>query len=85
MYLIGKRIKELRIEKNVTQKELAKSLNLTQDSISLWENNKRIPDTMYIILLCNYFNVSADYLLGLKNEYMDNWLNYNNGFTKTGF
>ncbi|HBF44270.1 MAG TPA: hypothetical protein DDW16_01320 [Clostridiales bacterium] len=72
MYLIGKRIKELRIEKNVTQKELAKSLNLTQDSISLWENNKRIPDTMYIILLCNYFNVSADYLLGLKNEYMDN-------------
>ena len=60
MYLIGKRIKELRIEKNVTQKELAKSLNLTQDSILLWENNKRIPDTMYIILLCNYFNVSAD-------------------------
>lgn len=68
MKTIGDRIKELRLEKELTQKELAQNLNLTQDSISLWEKNKRIPDTIYIIMLCNFFKVSANYLLGLEDE-----------------
>lgn len=64
----GERIKELRKEKNLTQSDLAKILNVTQDSISLWEKNKRLPDTPYIVLLAMYFGVSSDYLLGLEDE-----------------
>lgn len=66
--MIGTRIKELRTEKQMMQRELAAVLNVTQDSISLWENGKRIPDTQYIIALALYFGVSTDYLLGLEDE-----------------
>ena len=43
--MYGERLKELRKEKGLTQNDLAKVLNVTQDSISLWEKNKRLPDT----------------------------------------
>ncbi len=66
--MYGDRIKALRKDKKITQNDLAKILNLTQDSISLWEKNKRLPDTPYIILLAMYFGVSSDYLLGLEDE-----------------
>ena len=66
---LGLKIKELRIEKELTQGELAKILGITQDSISLWEKGKRIPDTPYIAKLAAYFDVSTDYLLGLSDEY----------------
>lgn len=56
------------MNKRVTQKEVADALNVTQDSISLWEMGKRIPDTTYIVLFAKYFEVSADYLLGLEDE-----------------
>ncbi len=62
---IGKIIKEERTQKKLTQEELAKQIGVTQDSISLWEQGKRIPDTQYIILLCKVLEISSDYLLGL--------------------
>ena len=62
---IGKRIKDLRLERNLSQTEFAIRIGTTQDSISLWENDKRLPDTIYIINICNEFNISADYLLGV--------------------
>lgn len=65
---LGLKIKELRIETELTQGELAKVLGITQDSISLWEKGKRIPDTPYIAKLAEYFDVSADYLLGLSDD-----------------
>ncbi len=63
---IGKIIKEERTQKKLTQEELAKQIGVTQDSISLWEQGKRIPDTQYIILLCKVLEISSDYLLGLS-------------------
>ncbi len=68
MNRIGKIIKEERLSKNLTQKDVADALGITQDSISLWENDKRIPDTEYIIKLCSVLNISADYLLGIDDE-----------------
>ena len=65
MEWIGLRIKELRKERELTQGNLAQVLGVTQDSISLWEKGKRIPDTQYVYELCKFFSVSADYLLGL--------------------
>lgn len=67
--MCGIRIKDLRKERNITQSDLAKILNVTQDSISLWEKNKRVPDTQYIIQLANYFEVSTDYLLGRSDDF----------------
>ena len=67
MNTIAKIIKEERTLRKMTQDELAKVLGVTQDSISLWEKGKRIPDTIYIIELCKYFDISADYLLCLKD------------------
>lgn len=64
--MIGEIIRAERINKNMTQEELAIKLGITQDSISLWEKGKRLPDTQYIIELCKIFEISADYLLELK-------------------
>ena len=66
MKSIGQIIKDERTSKNLSQTELAKLLGLTYDSITLWENDKRLPDTQYIIQLCKIFEISADYLLGLE-------------------
>ena len=60
-------LKELRKETNITQKELAKALGYTQTTISKWEQGLRLPDADNIIKLCKYFNVTSDYLLGLKD------------------
>ena len=63
---IGSRIKEIRKEHGLSQTTFALSIGVTQDSISLWEQNKRIPDTIYIIEICKKYDVSSDYLLGLE-------------------
>ena len=65
---IGTRIKDLRKEKELTQEELAKQINTTQDSISLWEKDKQIPDTIYIIALAKFFKVTTDFILEMENE-----------------
>ncbi len=69
MNTIGDIIKTERWNKNWTQKDLATLLGVTQDSISLWEKNKRLPDTNYIILLSKIFETSTDYLLGLEDDF----------------
>ena len=66
---IGYRIKEIRIERGLSQTAFANSIGVTQDSISLWEQNKRIPDTLYVIRICRKYDLSADYLLGLKDTH----------------
>lgn len=68
METIGKRLKTERLANKLKQDELAKLIGVTQDSISLWENDKSLPGTQYIILLCKTLNISADYLLGLSGE-----------------
>ena len=63
MKMIGQIIRELRREMDCTQNKLADVLGVTQDSISLWENDKRIPDTQYIVEMAKFFDVTTDYLL----------------------
>lgn len=64
---IGERIREERLANNLKQDELGKMIGVTQDSISLWENDKALPGTQYIVLLCKALNISSDYLLGLED------------------
>ena len=63
---LGERIKSLRVERGIGQNKLAKDLCLSNASISYWETGKQIPSAEVIYKLSKYFNVSADYLLGLK-------------------
>lgn len=58
------RIKFLREEKGMYQKDLAKLLNVSVPAINYYENEKRSIDTKTAVLLAEYFNVSIDYLLG---------------------
>lgn len=63
------RIKELRKEKGLSQKELAEILKVDFRTISFWETGRYEPNINQIIILCDFFNVSADYLLGIKDWY----------------
>ena len=63
---IGKVIKELRLENKLSQTALAKKLNTTQDTISLWELGKSYPDIFAVVKLSQIFDVTTDYLLGLE-------------------
>ncbi|MCL2861399.1 MAG: helix-turn-helix domain-containing protein [Firmicutes bacterium] len=59
------RIKELREEKGLTQKQLANQIGVDQRTISSYEIGHTEPDIKTIRKLCKIFDVSADYLLGL--------------------
>jgi len=65
---ISEKIKELRKEKGLTQIQLAKELNFSHSIIGFWESGERKPAFDAIIALSKYFDVSADYLLGLEDE-----------------
>lgn len=57
---IGDKIKELRMEKGLSQAALAKSIGVSQKAIDFWERNVNEPKASYIILLVNYFGVTFD-------------------------
>ena len=63
---IGEKIKAFREDLDMNHTELGKMVNMTQRKISYIECGKYEPSIEDIKALCNFFNVSADYLLGLK-------------------
>ena len=63
---IGDTIRELRLEKGLTQSQLGKEIEVSQKAIDYWERSVNEPKASYIIKLAKYFGVSADYLLGLE-------------------
>lgn len=62
--VVGSRLKEVRLKKNITQEELGTQLGLSKGAISLYESEKRNPKLETIIELMYILGVSADYLLG---------------------
>ena len=58
------RLKEVRINKRLTLKQVALAINLSESTISLYECGKRHPDYSTLIKLADFFGVSVDYLLG---------------------
>ncbi len=65
---IGKTIKQLRRERDMTQEALAERLNISISAVSQWEIDKTMPDITMLPLLSAIFNVSTDELLGIKGE-----------------
>lgn len=63
------RIKNLRKEKNITQSELAEVMGFkTYTTVSKWESGDNLPRGKELKMLSEFFNVSADYILGISNE-----------------
>lgn len=60
------RLLELRISNKLSQKELGKALDLTQQRISLLEQGKSYPNSIEITKYATYFDVSADYVLEIS-------------------
>lgn len=57
-------LKRLREEKNMTQAELGKALEISPSAIGMYEQGRRTPDIPTLKKIASYFNVSLDYLLG---------------------
>lgn len=66
--MLKDRLKQLRIEKGKTQKEMAKDLGTTDVSIGRYESGTREPKTDILNALADYFGVTTDYLLGRTDE-----------------
>lgn len=61
------RLKTLRKENGVSQKELAEYLNIKQNTYSQYETGKRELPIDFLIKLAKYYNVSTDYILELED------------------
>ena len=67
---LGKTIKELRNRKGIKQDDFASAVGVSVQTVSRWENDVNVPDLSMLPILAKYFNVTTDYLLGVKGEPM---------------
>ena len=65
--IFGKRLNELRLEKKMSRKELAKNLFVSERLICYWENGNRECNFDMLITLAKFFCVTTDYILGLED------------------
>ena len=66
--MLFKRIKDLREDNDLFQKDIAKLLGISQQYYSEYKNGKRTIPISHLITLAKYYNVSIDYLVGLSND-----------------
>ena len=71
--LFGKRLMQLRKEHHETQPALAELLGVGKSQISEIENGNHTTSAERIVLLCEHYHVSADYLLGLTDDPTPRW------------
>lgn len=65
---VGQRIKKLRKERHWSQEVVANIIGITRTYLSAYERGLRYPSCHVLIGLCKAFNVSADWILGLKED-----------------
>lgn len=66
----GQYFKELRNERKLSQRDLAKATGISQQAISFWEQNKRTPNMDDCILLADFYEITLDELVGRERK---NW------------
>ena len=64
----GRKLKELRIQVGLSQKQLAERVKVTKSVISYYELQERYPSPEILIKLANIFHVSTDFLLGIEKQ-----------------
>lgn len=68
MNILGKRIKTLRENNKISQKDFAKLINVSNVVLSRYETGERKPDYDTLLTIAKYFGVTTDYLLGNSND-----------------
>lgn len=76
--MYGKKLRMLREEKNLTQKELAATISMNEDALSHYEREYLIIPLKHLIEICDFFEVSLDYIFDFNTErnYLENKLGY---------
>ena len=69
MNILSERLKELRKEKNLTLKQVAISIQMPLTSYANYEQGTREPSIETLKKLCDFYDVSADYLIGRSDNY----------------
>lgn len=69
---INKRIKDARLQKNITQEDLAEHLGVTRQTISSWETGKSYPDIISVIKMSDIFDISLDKMLKEDKQLVNN-------------
>lgn len=70
--MLGDKIREIRLAKKISQVELAKTLDVTKQSVSNWENENIQPSIEMLSRIANALNVSTDFLLSRDHKrYLD--------------
>lgn len=65
---MGDKLKSLRIEKKLTQKQVAERIGLAISAVSSYESGSRYPSYDVLVRLAHIFHVSTDYLLGMTDK-----------------
>ena len=68
MSKVSERLKDLRAKKNLSQNQLCEQPGIARTTYANYEQDTREPSIEMIILFCNFFGVSADYLIG-RSDY----------------
>jgi len=63
---IAKNLKRLRLDRGLTQEELAEHIGVSGQAVSKWERDECYPDIVLLPGLANFFGVTVDYLLGME-------------------
>lgn len=63
---LGKKLKEVRLEKELSQEEVASKLFVSRQAVSRWETGKSIPDYPTLVSICELYNISLDNLFNIK-------------------
>ena len=67
--LFGENLKQLREQSGIKQSALAHDVGVSRSAINAWEMGVSMPSVANLLALCQIFHVSADYLLGLTDDY----------------
>ncbi len=62
--MIGDKLKKLRKENGIYQKDLAEALSVSKSTIAMWETGNRLPDIETVKRIADYFGVTVEYLIG---------------------
>ncbi len=69
MKTFGSRLKELRLERGLTQNQLAQKIGSAQSAVYYWEADKQEPSISTLKKICELFEVSADYMLDIEDKF----------------
>ncbi len=75
MSTFGKRLKQLREKKDLTQQELAEFLSINRDALAKWETDKAYPDLDMVRDIAEFYDVTTDYLIGKDDRTFETRVN----------